>query len=338
MFGHKERGDRLMASATSRSGIDQVAPTVPPVTCCIHHRLLGGFRLGYPDRPLVAFDITSGSHVPLRASTGKNVFMTDAPLLLTKREDGVAVISTNDDPLNRMSLEYIDLLEEVVEDIAADDSIRAFVITAEGTTNFSVGMNLKQLGSGVTDRGGPDAFFDQRLNLISRIETMGKPSVATLFGYCLGGGLELPLGCTFRLAATEGAQIGLPEMDLGLVPAWGGSARLAKCVGRNAALDMILRAKKISGPEALAIGLVNEIWPIDELKDRAIALAAELAAQPRIAVKALLDSLHDSEDKTLDELLAAERSGVHATLGTADSKEGMMAFLEKRTPVFNKGT
>lgn len=262
--------------------------------------------------------------------------MTNAPLIYSKRDDGVAIVSINDDPLNRMTLAYIDELEGVVEDIAADDNIRAFVITAEGTTNFSVGMNLKELGSGVQDRGGPDAFFDQRLNLISRIETMGKPSVATLFGYCLGGGLELPLGCTFRLAASEGAQIGLPEMDLGATPAWGGSARLAKCVGRNHALDMILRAKKLSGPEALAIGLVNEIWPLNELKDRASALALELASQPRLAVKAMLDALHDSEDKTLDQLLAAERVGVHATRGTADAREGMLAFLEKRPPVFNK--
>ncbi len=261
--------------------------------------------------------------------------MSSEPLLVTKRDDGVAVISTNDDPLNRMSVAYVDLLDDVIDDIAADDTVRAFVITAEGTTNFSVGMNLKELGGAMSDRG-IDAFFDQRLRLISRIETMGKPSVATLFGYCLGGGLEVPLGCTFRLAAAEGAQIGLPEMDLGTTPAWGGSARLAKCVGRNHALDMILRAKKISGPEALAIGLAHEVWPLAELKDRAIALAVELAAQPRLAVKAMLDSLHDSEDKTLDELLAAERAGVHATLGTPDAAEGIRAFLEKRRPVFNQ--
>ena len=261
--------------------------------------------------------------------------MSPEPLIVTKRDDGVAVVSTNDDPLNRMSVAYIDLLEQVVDDIAGDDSVRAFVITAEGTTNFSVGMNLKELGGAMGERG-VDTFFDQRVDLITRIETMGKPSVATLFGHCLGGGLELPLGCTFRLAADEGASIGLPEMDLGTTPAWGGSARLAKCVGRNHALDMILRAKKISGPRALEIGLVNEVWPLAELKDRAIDVAVELAAQPRLAVKAMLDALHDSEDKTLDELLTAERAGVHATMGTPDAAEGIMAFLEKRRPVFNQ--
>ncbi len=262
--------------------------------------------------------------------------MTTEPLLLEKRPSGIAIISTNDDPLNRMSLAYIERLEAAIEEIASDDGVRAFVITAEGTSNFSVGMNLKELLPGIEAAGGVDAFFDRRIRLIGRLETMGKPSIATLFGYCLGGGLELPLGCTFRLAAAEGAQIGLPEMDLGTTPAWGGSARLAKCVGRNHALNMILRGKKISGPEALDIGLVTEVWPLAELKDRAFAFAEELAAQPRLAVKAMLDALHNSEDKTQQELIAAERAGVQLTLGTPDAMEGINAFLEKRKPIFNQ--
>ncbi len=262
--------------------------------------------------------------------------MTTQALTYQKQHNGVAIITINDAPLNRMTLAFINDLETLIEQIAEDDEVRAFVITAQGTDNFSVGMNLKELQTGVSAAGGIDAFFDQRVKLISRIETMGKPSVVTLFGYCLGGGLELPLGCTFRLAAQEGAQIGLPEMDLGTTPAWGGSARLAKCIGRNHALDMILRGKKISGPHALHIGLVNEVWPMEELKERAIALAEELAAQPRLAVKAMLEALHDAEDKTLDELLLAERAGVHLTMGTPDATEGIMAFLEKRKPVFNQ--
>ena len=262
--------------------------------------------------------------------------MSSQPLLLTKRDDGVAIISTNDDPLNRMTLAYVDMFEEVVEDIAADHSISAFVVTAEGTTNFSVGMTLKQLPEGIARAGDIDTFFDQRLQLISRIETMGKPSVATLFGYCLGGGLELPLGCTFRIAADEGAKIGLAEMNLGSTPAWGGSGRLAKTVGRTAALDMILRAKMLSGPEALEIGLVSEVWPLAELKDHAIALAVELAGQPQLAVRGMLDALHDAEHKTLEDLLTAERAALHATMGSADAAEGMRAFLEKRPPLFNQ--
>lgn len=259
------------------------------------------------------------------------------PLLL-ERQDAVAIIAINDAPLNRMTLDFIDQLEELVSDIAADTSVRAVVLTGEGLDNFSVGMNLKQLPEGIQRMGSPEALFDQRLRVIAAIENMGKPWIATLFGYCLGGGLEVPLGCHFRLAADEGAQIGLPEMDLGTVPAWGGSARLSKCVGRNQALDMILRGKKISGPEALRIGLVHEVWPLAELKDRALGLARELAAQPALAVRGMLDLIVGSDDKDLDELLQAERKAVMQTMGTADQKEGIMAFLEKRNPVFNQSS
>jgi len=257
------------------------------------------------------------------------------PLLLTRRE-GVAIISINDAPYNRMTLEFMDTLESVVDDLASDDAIRALVITAEGTDNFSVGMNLKQMRDGVEAKGSIDGVFDQRWRVLEKIERMGKPSVVTLFGYCLGGGLELPLACHFRLAAEEGAQIGLPEMDLGTVPAWGGLARLPRCVGRDHALDMILRSKKLSGPEALRIGLVNEVWPLAELKDRAVALAEELARMPRHAVKSVLDCVVGFESRSLHESLADERRAVHANARTADAREGMMAFIEKRSPVFNQ--
>ena len=257
------------------------------------------------------------------------------PLLFTL-DDAVAIISVNDAPYNRMTLDFVDELESLVNDIGKDDRIRAVVITAEGLENFSVGMNLKQLPEGIQRAGDTNIFFDQRLRLIAAIENMGKPWIATLFGYCLGAGLELPLGCHFRLTAEEGEQIGLPEMDLGTVPAWGGSARLSKCVGRDHALDMILRGKKICGPEALRIGLVHEVWPLQDLKQRAIDLAHELASQPAAAVKGVMEVVVGSEDRDLGELLEAERDAVMATFGTPDQQEGMLAFLEKRKPIFNQ--
>jgi len=256
--------------------------------------------------------------------------------LILERRDAVAIVAIDDAPYNRMSLAFMDALEAHVRELAADDGVRAVVLTAAGEQNFSVGMNLKELPQAIRERGGADAVFDQRLRVLSAIENMGKPWVATLVGYCLGGGLELPLACHFRLAAADGAQIGLPEMHLGTVPAWGGSARLVRCVGRNHALDMILRAKTISGPRALEIGLVNEVWPNAELKDRALALAAELASQPRLAVQSMLECLVGSESKTLAESLRDERRAVHATFGTPDQVEGMRAFAEKRRPVFNR--
>jgi len=257
------------------------------------------------------------------------------PLTL-KRRGAVTIISINDAPYNRMTFEFMDVLERTVDELAHDDSVRALVFTSEGTENFSVGMNLKQMRDGIAAKGSIDGVFDQRWRVLEKIERMGEPSVVTLFGYCLGGGLELPLACHFRLAAEEGAQIGLPEMDLGTVPAWGGLARLPRCIGRDHALDMILRGRKVSGPEALRIGLVSEVWPLAELKDRAIALAEELAGMPRLAVKAVLDCVIGYESKSLHESLADERRAVHANARTADAKEGMMAFIEKRKPVFNR--
>jgi enoyl-CoA hydratase len=235
-----------------------------------------------------------------------------------------------------MSAEFVDALEGQVSRISTDASIRAIVLTAEGLDNFSVGMNLKQLPEAIQRMGSANAVFDQRLRVIRAIETMGKPWIATLFGYCLGGGLELPLGCHFRLAATTGAHIGLPELDLGVVPAWGGSARLTKRVGEHHALDMILRAKKISGPEAYRIGLAQEVWPIEELKAAAIRLGHELAAMPASAVRSMLGVIVDGSEKSLDELLAAERQAVTDTRNTPDAREGMSAFLEKRRPIFNQ--
>lgn len=246
-------------------------------------------------------------------------------------------ITINDAPMNRMSLEFMDGLEEVIDGLMTDNSVGAVVITGAGDANFSVGMNLKQLPEGIKRKGSANAVFDQRLRVLAAIENLNKPVIATLFGYCLGGGLELPLACHFRLAAREGAKIGLPEMDLGTIPAWGGSARLTQCVGRDHALDMILRAKKIDGPEALRIGLVNEVWPNDELLERAQNLARELAQMPALAVAEVLRAVVGAGSEAVAHGIASERKGVEATMGTKDQIEGMRAFLEKRKPVFNQG-
>ena len=257
------------------------------------------------------------------------------PYLYTVNNN-VASFSINDAPWNLMSIEYIDRLEEQLPDVLADDNIRAMIFTGEGLDHFSAGMNLRQIPEGMKRAGSPEAFFGQRHRVLDMIENGGTPAIATLFGYCLGGGLELPLACHFRLAADSGAQIGLPEMDLGSVPAWGGSARLPRAVGRTYAVDMILRGRKIDGQEALRIGLVSELLPLADIKARAQALGEELAAQPRLAVKSMLDVLVGHETKTLEQSMADEMAAVTANRGTADSMEGMRAFMEKRKPVFNQ--
>jgi enoyl-CoA hydratase/carnithine racemase len=261
----------------------------------------------------------------------------DTPLLI-ERDGAVETLVVNDPPRTRMGLEFMDALEAEVERLAGDSGVRAVVIRGAGRENFSVGMDLKQLPEGVARMGSPAALFDQRLRVLSAIENLPKPVIAVLYGYCLGGGLELPLACHFRLAAEEGARIGLPELELGTVPAWGGSARLTRCVGRSHALDMILRAKKISGPEALRIGLVNEVWPLGELFRRAHDLALELAEMPAIAVAEMLRCIVGAGEKPLAEGIAEERRAVLSTMGTPDQREGIQAFLEKRRPRFNRGS
>jgi len=266
-------------------------------------------------------------------STEKNT--RDGPLLV-ERDGAVETLVINDAPRNRMGLEFMDALEAEVQRLADDSGVRAVVIRGAGEENFSVGMDLKQLPEGVARMGSLEALLDQRLRVLSAIENLPKPVIAVLYGYCLGGGLELPLACHFRLAAAEGARIGLPELDLGTVPAWGGSARLTRCVGRDHALDMILRAKKISGPEALRIGLVNAVWPLDELFQQARDLALELARMPAGAVRGMLRCIVGAGEKPLAEAIAEERRAVLATMGTPDQREGMQAFLAKRTPRFNR--
>ena len=259
--------------------------------------------------------------------------MNDTALGIERR-GRVVILENQDPPRNRMSFEYMDELERAVIALRDDREVRAVVITAAGDEHFSVGMDLKQLMSGAKARGGFEAVLDQRQRVLASIEQLDKPVIATMFGYCLGGGLELPLACHFRLAATEGARIGLPELDLGTVPAWGGTARLTRTVGRANALDLILRAKKIDGPTALAIGLVHEVHPIGELKARAIDLAEELAAQPPIAVAGVLRSVVGAEHLPLDDALRIEREAVRRCSASADQLEGMTAFLEKRRPNF----
>ncbi len=266
--------------------------------------------------------------------TDKNIEAKSA--LLVEKNGAVTTISINDAPWNRMSLEFMNELEVLVDSLAGDKSIRAVVITGAGDEHFSVGMHLKQMAGSIKSRGDLESILDQRLRVLAAIENMEKPWIATLFGYCLGGGLELPLACHFRLAAAEGAKIGLPELDIGSVPAWGGTARLTRCVGRMHALDMILRGKHISGPEALRIGLVNEVWPMTELKQKAHQLAKQLSEMPAGSVAGVLRCVVGAGEQSLQEGIYEERQAVLRNRGSKDQTEGMMAFIEKRKPIFNQ--
>ncbi len=255
----------------------------------------------------------------------------DEPVLFEKT-DFVATITLNNPPHNPLGMATIDRLEELFPELASDDSVRAVVLTGAGDRTFSVGANIKEFGIGI-ERMGLKGFIDQRLRVADKIENLPKPVVCAIRGACVGGGLEFALACHFRIAA-EGARIGLPEIELGIVPAWGGTQRLTRTVGRAHALDIILRAKLISAEEAYRIGLVNEVCRPEALLDRAHALAGELAEKPPIAVAGILKAVIEGGDLSLKDGLALEFAAVEGTSGTEDATEGIMAFLEKRKPVF----
>jgi enoyl-CoA hydratase len=244
----------------------------------------------------------------------------------------VVTLTLNNPPHNPLGMATIDRLEELFTDLASDDSVRAVVLTGAGDRTFSVGADIKEFGTGIEEMG-LKGFIGQRLRVADRIEKLPKPVVCAIRGACVGGGLEFALACHFRIAA-EGARIGLPEIELGIVPAWGGTQRLTRTVGRAHALDLMLRAKLIGAEEALRIGLVNEICPPQDLLDRAQALASELAEKPPISVAGILKAVIEGGGLPLEEGLALEFAAVEATSETQDATEGIMAFLEKRKPVF----
>jgi len=256
-------------------------------------------------------------------------------LKFEKFEGSVALVTIDckDSRVNKVSSGLLAEISSLLDEMERDPDIKALVIASGKDDNFVVGADVDELNAMKT-KEEVVTYITKAHEVLRRIERLRFPVVCAISGNCLGGGLELPLACHFRLAALDGARIGLPELHLGTVPAWGGSARLARRVGRDRAIDLILRAKTVSGPEALDIGLVTEVWPNTELKQRAVALAEELAAMPRLAVAAMLRCLVSSDEKTLAESLRDERAAVHATLASPDAREGMAAFLEKRKPVF----
>ena len=166
-----------------------------------------------------------------------------------------------------------------------------------------------------------------------RIETLGKPVIACIDGFALGGGCELAMACTLRLAS-EAARLGQPEIKLGLIPGYGGTQRLPRLVGQGAALKMLLTGAMVDAAEALRIGLVDEVVPADRFTDRAIELGRLIAGMPPLAVAATIEAVDRGADLPLDEALALEAGIFGRLCGTEDKREGTQAFLEKRNAVW----
>ncbi len=247
-----------------------------------------------------------------------------------EQKDNVVTIGLNSPPYNPISTQTVERLESLLLQIKEDNTVRVAVIQGAGDRSFSVGADLKEFSKGVLDM---DAVIRKRLDVFRLIEHLGKPVIAAICGYCLGGGLELALSCHFRLAA-ENARLGLPEINLGTAPSWGGGQRLLRLVGRSEALNLLLRGHQIDGMEALRIGLVNQVHGDDGLKDAAQLLAVELSEKSPLTVSTIMDYLMAGEDMPLAEALAFESKSVRGLVGTKDNVEGISAFLEKRKPVF----
>jgi enoyl-CoA hydratase len=256
---------------------------------------------------------------------------TEEPIVV-RRDSLVATVELNDPPHNRLGMALIDALEQAVEEIDEDDTIRAVVLRGSGGANFSVGADIREFGAAADERGVKH-FIDQRLRVIRRIETMTKPVVCAIRGACLGGGLEIALGCHFRIAA-RGAKIGLPEVELGVVPAWGGTQRLTHAVGRARALEIVLLAKKLTADEAFDAGLLTAVCKPDELDAQASALATELAKKAPLAVEGILDAVIQGGPKPLEEGLAHEYAALERVITSEDLQEGVLAFFQKRPPNF----
>ena len=246
--------------------------------------------------------------------------------------EGVAVL-TVDRPkvLNALDTETLRELDGVLDALAADDEVRVLVLTGAGEKAFVAGADIKELSGLSPLQARRHAALGQAI--FDRLERLGKPSIAAINGFALGGGLELAMACTLRLAA-DTARMGLPEITLGLIPGFAGTQRLSRLVGQGRALQMVLTGSMIKADRAEAIGLVNEVVPAAELMDRARALATQLGGFSGAILGLAETAVRQGAEMAFDEGVAFEAAQFGLAFATEDAREGMAAFLEKRKAEF----
>ncbi|HEY1576038.1 MAG TPA: enoyl-CoA hydratase-related protein [Terracidiphilus sp.] len=218
-------------------------------------------------------------------------------------------------------------LDAAFDELAADDEVRVILLTGAGERAFAAGADIRELDA--VGAGEGKAFALRGQAVLRKIETLGKPVIACVRGFALGGGCELAMACTLRIAA-EDARFGQPEVKLGVIPGYGGSQRLPRLVGRGAALKLLLTGAVIDAQEALRIGLVDAVVPSAELMTRGEALAQEIAAQAPLAVADAIRVVDEGLDLPLDLALLLEAEHFGRLCDTEDKAEGTKAFLEKR--------
>jgi enoyl-CoA hydratase/carnithine racemase len=239
----------------------------------------------------------------------------------------VARITLHNPPANVLNLSVLNELQLVLNEVEQDEDVRVVIVTGSGRF-FCAGAEISELAHLTTIHSGSE-FAVHGQSLLNRIERSEKPVLVAINGTCVGGGLELALACHIRLAAA-GAQLGLPEIKLGLIPGFGGTQRLSRVVGASKAAEMILTGESLSAEEALRIGLVSRVVPPHQLLAQAEAIAALITARGRTAVEAAMHAIRGGLDLPLSEGLAREAELFGRLCITPDKHEAVQAFLEKR--------
>ncbi len=252
--------------------------------------------------------------------------------LLLEIRDRIGRVTVNrPEKLNALNRATLEELDHAFRSLAADPAVGAVILTGSGTKAFVAGADIGELARLSPVEGREFALFGQEV--LSRIETLGKPVLAAVNGYALGGGCEIALACTLRIASSA-AKFGQPEVNLGIIPGYGGTQRLARLVGRGKALEMILTGEMIDAAEAHRIGLANQVVAPEELMAKAEAVAGTILSRGPLAVRCALDAVHRGLSMPLQEGLAYEASLFSVLCGSEDMKEGTKAFLEKRKADF----
>ena len=252
--------------------------------------------------------------------------------LLYEKRNGIGYVTVNrPDKLNALNRKVMDELDECLGALQKDDEVRVAILRGAGEKAFVAGADISGIAAQTPLEG--KAMAEHGQEILDRIENLGKPVIAAVNGYALGGGCELAMACTLRIAA-ENARFGQPEVKLGIIPGYAGTQRLARLVGKGRALELILSGEPVTAQEAYRIGLVNQVVSPTELMAAAETLAKKIMANAPLAVKLALEAVNYGMEMTQaqGQLLEATLFGLCCT--TADMKEGTRAFLEKRPPKF----
>jgi enoyl-CoA hydratase len=252
--------------------------------------------------------------------------------ILFEIKNHTAIITINrPDKLNALNGQTIDELEKVFESIKNNSEVFVVVITGSGEKAFVAGADIAELNK--LDVMSAKEFSEKGNRVFRKIETLDKPVIAAVNGFALGGGCELALACHIRIAS-ENAKFGQPEVNLGIIPGYGGTQRLARIINSARALEIILTGDMVSSDEAFRIGLVNKVFPQSELLTKAFELAEKISSKGQQAIRFALKAVKATDNISLTEGLAYEASLFALVCGTEDFKEGTSAFLEKRKPAF----